>query len=143
MIVEAFENYARFNSPWLQACNDVNSAAFAGARIAFGQVELAALTSRFMTQRLRAYADYDGHTELLVRRLDKITEQFGEDYARELREIYSSWHEVLRRDRDATQAMSSQSRGAERRGDESWDGGKREPERRDRTEDRRPESAAH
>jgi hypothetical protein len=107
-------------------------------RMAFGQLELAALTSRFMTQRLRAYADYDGRIEPLVRRLDKLTEQFGEDYARELREIYSSWHEILRQDRAVSQAVSSPSR----RGDEPWDGSRRE-ERGDRADDRRPESAAH
>jgi hypothetical protein len=142
MIVEAFENYAKFNGPWLQAWTDANSAAVASVRMAFGQLELAALTSRFMTQRLRAYADYDGRIEPLVRRLDKLTEQFGEDYARELREIYSSWHEILRQDRAATQAVSSIKPG-ERRGDESWDGSRREAERGDRTDDRRPDSAAH
>ena len=144
MIVEAFENYARFNGPWLQGWTDMNSAAVASARMAFGQLELAALTSRFMTQRMRAYADYDGRIEALVRRLDKLTEQFGEDYARELREIYSSWHEVLRQDRAATQAVSAGCRGGERRGDEPWDGGRREVERGDRVvDDRRSESAAH
>jgi hypothetical protein len=145
MIAEAFESYARFNGPWLQAWSDMNSAAFASARIAFGQLELTALTSRFMTQRLRAYADYDGRIEPLVRRLDKITEQFGEDYARELREIYSSWHEVLRQDRAATQAVSS-TRPGDRR-DESWDGVRRDAERGDRADERererRSESAAH
>ena len=143
MIAEAFEDYARVNGPWLQAWSDMNSAAFASARIAFGQLELAALTSRFMTQRLRAYADYDGRVEPLVQRLDKITEQFGEDYARELREIYSSWHEVLRQDRAATQAVSSPSPGGEHRGDEPRNGGRREAKRGDRADDRRPERAAH
>ncbi|HSC17072.1 MAG TPA: hypothetical protein VLI71_18220 [Gammaproteobacteria bacterium] len=139
MIAEAFENYARFNVPWLQGWTDMNSAAIAGARIAFGQLELAALTSRFMTQRLRAYADYDGRIEPLVQRLDKLTEQFGEDYSRELRAIYSSWHEVLLQDRAATQAMSSPSRGGEPRADEPRDPGKREPKRGDRAAER----AAH
>ena len=143
MIVEAFENYARFNGPWLQGWTDMNSAAVASARMAFGQLELAALTSRFMTQRMRAYADFDGRIEPLVRRLDKLTEQFGEDYAREVRDIYSSWHEVLRQDRAATQAVSAGSRGGERRGDEAWDGGRREAERGDRADERRSESAAH
>jgi hypothetical protein len=143
MIIEAFENYARFNGPWLQGWTDLNSAAIAGARMTFGQWELAALTSRFMTQRMQAYADYDGRIEPLIRRLDKLSEQFGEDYARELREMYSSWHEVLRQDRAATQAVSSPSRGGERRADEPWDAGRREAERADRVDDRRAESAAH
>lgn len=55
MIVEAFENYARFNGAWLQGWTDMNSAAVASARMAFGQLELAALTSRFMTQRIRVW----------------------------------------------------------------------------------------
>jgi hypothetical protein len=143
MIVEAFENYARFNGPWLQGWTDLNSAAIASARMTFGQWELAALTSRFVTQRMRAYADYDDGIEPLIRRLDKLTEQFGEDYARELREMYSSWHEVLRQDRAATQAVSSQSRGGERRADEPRDARRREAERADRVDDRRAESAAH
>jgi hypothetical protein len=145
MIAEAFENYARFNGPWLQAWSDMNSAAFASARIAFGQMELTALTSRFMTQRLRAYAEYDGRIEPLVRRLDKITEQFGEDYARELRQIYSSWHEVLRQDREVTQAVSSSTRPGHRFGDETWggDGARREADRGERGDERRSENAAH
>ena len=131
MIVEGFENYARFNGAWLQGWTDMNSAAVATARMAFGQLELASLTSRFMTQRMRAYADYDGRIEPLVRRLDNLTEQFGEDYARELREIYSSWHEVLRQDLAATEAVSAGNRGGER-----GDGGRREDERGNRTDDR-------
>lgn len=142
MIVEAFENYTRFNGPWLQGWADMNSAAIASARIAFGQLELAALTSRFVTQRMRAYADYDGRVEPLVQRLDKLTEQFGEDYARELRDIYSSWHEVLRKDSATTQAMSSSSRGSEHRSDEPRNGGRRETKRGDRTNGR-AERAAH
>ncbi|RPI59130.1 MAG: hypothetical protein EHM50_09705, partial [Lysobacterales bacterium] len=105
MIVEAMENFARFNGPWLQAWNDVNAASVASTRIAFGQFELATLTSRFLTQRIRAYADYDGRIEPLVRRLDQLTEQYGEDYARELRQIYSAWSDLLRQDRAASQAM--------------------------------------
>ena len=50
MIVEAFENYTRFNGPWLQGWAEMNSAAIASARIAFGQLELAALASRFMSR---------------------------------------------------------------------------------------------
>jgi len=136
MIVEAFENYARFNGPWLQGWADMNSAAIASARIAFGQMELAALTSQFMTQRMRAYADYDGRIEPLVQRLDKLTEQFGEDYARELREIYASWHEVLRQDRPAPQTTSWFNRATEDRPDEPRNGGKREPKRGERAAER-------
>jgi len=132
MIVEAFENYTRFNGPWLQGLSDMNSAAIASTRIAFGQLELAALASRFMTQRMRAYADFDGRVEPLVQRLDKLTEQFGADYARQLREIYSSWNEVLRQDSAATQAMSSASRGGEHRGDEPRNGSRRDANRSDR-----------
>ena len=136
MIVEAFENYTRFNGPWLQGWADMNSAAIASTRIAFGQLELAALASRFMTQRMRAYADFDGRVEPLVQRLDKLTEQFGADYARQLREIYSSWNEVLRRDSAATQAMSSPSRGGEQRADEPRNGSRREAKRTDRANGR-------
>jgi hypothetical protein len=136
MIVEAFENYTRFNGPWLQGWADMNSAAIASTRIAFGQLELAALTSRFMAQRMRAYADSDGRVEPLVQRLDKLTEQFGLDYARQLRDIYSSWNEVLRQDSAATQALSSPSRGAEHRGDEPRNGGRREAKRSDRANGR-------
>jgi hypothetical protein len=115
MIVEAMESYAKFNGPWLQAWSDANAAATASARIAFGQLELATLTSRFMTQRIRAYADYDGRLEPLVRRLDQLTEQYGEDYARELRQIYSAWSDLLREDRAVSQAMPSPLRGADPR----------------------------
>ena len=115
MIVETLENFARFNGPWLQAWNDMNAASTATARIAFGQIELATLTSRFMTQRMRAYADYDGRIEPLVRRLDELTEQFGEDYTRELRQIYSAWSDVLREDRAVSQTVPAPLRGAEPR----------------------------
>jgi hypothetical protein len=137
MIAEAFENYARLNGAWLQAWSDANAASITGARVAFGQLELAALTSRFMTQRVRAYADYDGRIEPLVRRLDQLTEQYGEDYARELREIYSAWSDLLRQDRTASQTLPLARRGEQRR-DESWDG-RGDAERAER----RPEAAAH
>ena len=90
MNTQTSENYGRFNGPWLQFWNDANAASLRTARIAFGQLELAALTGRFMTQRMRAYAESEGRAESLAQRLDKITEQFGEDYAKQLREIYSS-----------------------------------------------------
>jgi hypothetical protein len=122
MIVEAMENFARLNGPWLQALNDVNAAAVASNRIAFGQLELAAITSRFMTQRIRAYADYDGRIEPLMRRLDQLTEQYGQDYARELRQIYSAWSDVLREDRAATQAMPMPGPLGAGRRDQAWNG---------------------
>lgn len=123
MIVEAMENFARLNGPWLQAWNDVNAASVANARIAFGQIELATVTSRFMTQRIRAYADYDGRIEPLVRRLDQLTEQYGEEYTRELRQIYSAWSDLLRQDREVSQAMPMpMPLGAGRR-DQAWNGG--------------------
>jgi hypothetical protein len=124
MIVEAMENFARLNGPWLQAWNDANAASVASTRIAFGQLELATVTSRFMTQRIRAYADYDGRIEPLVRRLDELTEQYGEEYARELRQIFSAWSELLRHDRAASQAMPMPvpvPRGAGSR-DQAWNG---------------------
>jgi hypothetical protein len=145
MIVEAFENYARFNGAWLQAWNDANAASITSARIGFGQLELAALTSRFMTQRVRAYADSDGRIETLVRRLDQLTEQYGEDYARQLRQIYSAWSDLLREDRAASQSMPQQGvpppRGAELR-DEPSDG-RGDAERGKKRGERRPENAAH
>ena len=96
MTVETFENYARSSSPWLQAWNDANAASITRARIAVGQLELALLTARFITLRARAYADYEGRIEPLVRRLEKLTEQYGEDYTRELRQIYSASSDALR-----------------------------------------------
>jgi hypothetical protein len=136
VIVEAIETYARFNGPWLQAWNEVNAASMASARVAVGQLELASLTNRFMAQRLRAYAEHDGRIDALVRRLDKLTEQFSEDYARQLREIYASWSDVLRQDRALSQVTPL--RAEQRRGDERFEG-----RREDRAEERRPEAAAH
>ena len=96
MSAEALDSYARFKGPWLQAWNDTNAASITRARMAVGQLELAVLTARFMALRVRAYADYDGRVEPLVRRLEKLTEQYGEDYTRELRQIYSAWSDSLR-----------------------------------------------
>jgi hypothetical protein len=141
MIVEALENFARFNGPWLQAWNDTNAASIASARVAFGQLELASLTSRFMTQRFRAYADYDGRIDPLMRRLDQLTEQYGEDYARQLRQIYSAWSDLLRDDRAASQAMPLPPFGAERRDEAS--NGRGDAERGKKRGERRPENAAH
>jgi hypothetical protein len=144
MIVEAMENFARFNGPWLQAWNDANAVSITSARIAFGQLELAALTSRFMTQRVRAYADSDGRIETLVRRLDQLTEQYGEDYARQLGQIYSAWSDLLRADRAAsTQAMPVPiGMGAAERREEAWEG-RADAERSEKRAKRRAENAAH
>ena len=105
MIVEVLESYASFNGRWLQSWNHANAASIASVRIAFGQWELATLTARFMTERVRAYADHDGRIEPLVRRLDNITEEYGDDYARELRRIYSAWSDLLRNDRALTPVL--------------------------------------
>jgi hypothetical protein len=144
MIVEAMENFARFNGPWLQAWNDMNAASTTSARIAFGQLELAALTSRFMTLRVRAYAEYDGRIEPIVRRLDQLTEQYGEEYARQLRQIYSAWSDLLRDDRAVSQAMPApvgMGAAAERR-DEAWEG-RGDTERNEKRAKRRAENRAH
>ena len=77
MIVEALESYAKVTDPWLQAWNATNAMAISATRIAVGQMELAALTTRFMNQRLAAYASFDGRVEPFVQRLDKLTEQYG------------------------------------------------------------------
>jgi hypothetical protein len=172
MIVEAMENFARFNGPWLQAWNDMNAASVASTRIAFGQFELATVTSRFLTQRIRAYADYDGRIEPLVRRLDELTEQYTdsyasqvraiysswsdilrEDHARELRQIYSAWSDLLREDRAASQAIPMPlPLGGDRRdqafngtGDERASGDERGrgSERGKKRSERRPENPAH
>jgi hypothetical protein len=106
MIVEALESYAKVTNPWLQAWNAMNAMSISATRIASGQIELAALTTRFMNQRLAAYASFDGRVEPLVQRLDKLTEQFGDDYAAQVRAIYSSWSDVLREDRPLTDAVA-------------------------------------
>jgi hypothetical protein len=111
MIVEAFETYAKSNGRWLQTWSHASAASIASMRIAFGQWELATLTARFMTERVRAYADHDGRIEPLVRRLDRLTEEYGEDYARELRRIYAAWSELLRSDRALTPAPPAASEG--------------------------------
>ena len=102
MIVEAFESYAKLNGRWLETWSHANAASIASLRIAFGQWELATLAARFMTERIRAYADHDGRIEPLVRRLDRLTEEYGDDHARELRRIYAAWSELLRNDRALT-----------------------------------------
>ena len=87
MIVEALESYAKLTNPWLQAWNAVNAISVSTTRVAVGQLELAALTTRFMNQRLSAYASFDGRVEPLVRRLDKRTEQYTDSYASQVRAI--------------------------------------------------------
>ena len=106
MIVEALESYAKITNPWLQAWNATNAISISATRIASGQMELAALTTRFMNQRLAAYASFDGRVEPLVQRLDKLTEQYGDEYAAQVRAIYSSWSDVLREDRSLTEAVA-------------------------------------
>ena len=142
MIIEGLENYAKLANPWLQAWNAVNAISINTTRIAVGQLELAALTTRFMTQRLAAYASFDGRVEPLVRRLDKLTEQYTDSYASQVRGIYSSWSDVLREDRPLTDAVSFPVDGDEQRRDERWDG-KREARREERPEQRREAAAPH
>ena len=133
MIAENMETYAKFNAPWLRAWNDANAASFASVRIAFGQWELATLTARFMTERVRAYADYDGRLEPLVGRLDKLTEEYGEDCRREISQIYAAWSDLLRQDRVLTPPMplpDADRRGAVPAGNGASKRGKRAAERR-------------
>ncbi len=59
----------------------------AATRIAVKQMELVALTTRFMNQRLTAYASFDGRVEPLVRRLEKLTEEYADHYAAQVRAV--------------------------------------------------------
>jgi hypothetical protein len=111
MIIEAFESYAKLNGRWLETWSHANAASIASMRIAFGQWELATLAARFMTERVRAYAEHDGRIEPLVRRLDSLTEGYGDDHARELRRIYAAWSELLRNDRALTPVSPPTSEG--------------------------------
>ena len=106
MIVEELENYAKATGPWQQAWTVANAMSISATRIAAGQMELAALTSRFMTQRLLAYARFDGRVEPLVRQLEELTQQYADGYAAQVRTVYSSWADVLRKDRPLTEAVS-------------------------------------
>jgi hypothetical protein len=90
MITEASEHRGTPDGPWLQFWNDANTVSLNTTRIVFGQLELAALTRHFLTQRLRAYESYDGGVESLAGRLGKITQQYADDYSKCVREIYSS-----------------------------------------------------
>ena len=118
MIVGEQENYAKTTGPWQQAWNAANAMSISATRIALGQMELAALTARFMNQRLSAYASFDGRVEPLVRRLDKLTEQYADRYAAQLRAVYSSWADALREDRPLTEAVPLSPGREEPRGDE-------------------------
>jgi hypothetical protein len=90
MITEASQHRGTPDGPWLQFWNDANTVSLNTTRIVFGQLELAALTGHFLTQRLRAYESYDGGVESLAGRLGKITQQYADDYSKCVREIYSS-----------------------------------------------------
>jgi hypothetical protein len=145
MIVEALESYAKVTSPWLQAWNAANAMSMSATRIAVGQMELAALTTRFLNQRLSAYASFDGRVEPLVRRLDKLTERYAESYAEsyaaQVRALYTSWSDILIEDRPLTEAVSLATGREEGRREERWDG-KAEGRREERPEQRR-DAAAH
>ena len=142
MIVEALESYAKVTSPWLQAWNAANAMSISATRITVGQMELAGLTTRFLNQRLSAYASFDGRVEPLVRRLDRLTEQYAESYAAQVRALYSSWADILIEDRPLTEAVSLAGDREEGRRDERWDG-KGEGRREERPEQRRDTAAAH
>jgi hypothetical protein len=98
MIVEEVKNSVKATDPWQQAWNAATAMNISATRIVFKQMELAALTTQFMNQRLSAYASFDGHVEPLVRRLDKLTEEYADLYAAQVRAVYSSWTDVLRED---------------------------------------------
>jgi hypothetical protein len=143
MIVEGLETYANVTGPWLQACNAVNAMNVSATRIAVGQLELAALTTRFMNQRLATYATFDGRVEPLVSRLETLTEQYADSYAAQVRAIYSSWSDILGEDRPLTEAVTTSPERADERRDERKDGSaKRESRREERAEQRR-EAPAH
>jgi hypothetical protein len=141
MIVEALESYAKVTNPWLQAWDAANAMSISVTRIAVGQMELARLTTRFMNQRLSAYEGFDGRVEPLVQRLAKLTEQFGDEYAAQVRAIYSSWSDVLREDRPLTEVAGLPIDRVEQRRDERKEG-KGEP-RRDEKSAQRRETSAH
>ena len=98
MTVEEMESNAKATGPWQQAWKAANAMTVNATRIAVGQMELAALTSQFMNQRLSAYASFDGEVEPLVQRLDKLTEEYADHYAAQVRVVYSSWTDILRED---------------------------------------------
>ena len=103
MVAES-KNTEKATAPWQQAWNAANAMSVSATRMAVGQMELAALTAQFMNQRLTAYASFDGRVEPLVRRLDKLTEQYADHYAAQVRSVYSWWPEVLREGGSSTDA---------------------------------------
>ena len=107
MIMEGLENYARVNGPWLHAWNAFNVMNANTMRVAVGQIELAALSARFMNERMCAYATFDGRVEPLVRRLENLTDQFADAYSAQIRTIYASWSDILREDRPLADVMST------------------------------------
>jgi hypothetical protein len=106
MIVEALESYAKMTNPWLQALSAANAMSISATRIAVGQMELAALSTRFINERLCAYAGFDGGVEPLVQRLEKLTDQYSENYAAQLKTIYAPWSDFLREDRPLAEVVS-------------------------------------
>jgi hypothetical protein len=98
MIVGELASNAKATDPWQQAWNAANAMSVNATRIAVGQMGLAALTTQFMNQRLTAYASFDGNVEPLVRRLDKLTEEYADHYAAQVRAVYTSWADVVRED---------------------------------------------
>ena len=98
MIVGELASNAKATDPWQQAWNAANAMSINATRIVVGQMGLAALTTQFMNQRLSAYASFDGHVEPLVRRLDKLTEEYADHYAAQVRAVYTTWADVLRED---------------------------------------------
>jgi hypothetical protein len=118
MTVEEMESNAKATGPWQQAWNAANAISIGATRIAVKQMELAALTTQFMNQRLSAYASFDGRVEPLVRRLNELTKQYADHYAAQVRSFYSWWVDVLREDRPLTEAVSLSPDGEAPRRDE-------------------------
>jgi len=97
MIIQPFENYARSFGPWLSAYQRV-AADF--TRISNQQTELALQTATFLTDRLSAYGQYNDNVESLTRTLDDLTNRYTAVYTERIKEMSSSWAEVLREDRN-------------------------------------------
>jgi hypothetical protein len=106
MTAEELKNYAKATDPWQQAWNAANAMSISATRIAVKQMELAALTTQFMNQRLSAYSSFDGRVEPLMRRLDELTEQYAGHYAAQVRAVFSSWADAVRADQASTEAVS-------------------------------------
>ncbi len=95
MISQALENYARSWGPWM---NSYQRAAADFAGFSNQQTELAIETSRFLTDRLCAYARYGGNVEALARKLDDLTNRYTAAYADRVKEMSSVWANMLRED---------------------------------------------